>query len=364
MKGLVHHLKHLDWIIIGSSVLLAGMGLISMYSSSLGKGDFSNLTKQIIFFGIGICLMNVVSFFDYRLLRNDPYLLVFFYIIGIGALAGLFLPFVPEIRGVKGWYRIGDISIDPVEYVKLVLIILMAKYFSLRHIEMYRIRHILLSGIYFAVPVFLIFQKPDLGSASLLFLLWIMLLLVSGIKIRHFLFIIGSGILVFSLAWQFFLLDYQKNRIASFIEPELDPLGIGWSQLQAKIAIGNGEIWGKGIGKGTQTRYGFLSEPQTDFIFAAIAEEFGLIGITLLFVLFSILLWRILRIGFLAQSNFPRLVAIGFGILLIIQILINIGMNLGFLPIVGLSLPFVSYGGSSLLMNFLALGILQSIKRH
>ena len=361
MKVLFGYIKKLDWIIIGSAVALAGIGLLSLYSSSIGREDFTNFNKQIVFLVMGIGIMFIVSLVNYRLFKNDPYFLLFLWGLGVLALAGLLL-FGPEIRGVKAWYKIGGISIDPVEYMKIVLLLLMAKYFSLRHVEMYRIKHIILSAIYFGIPFGLIFLQPNLGSAGLLILLWLVILLISGIRLRHFLAIVAIGVVVFSFAWAFVLHDYQKNRIVSFLEPELDPLGIGWSQLQSKIAIGNGGIWGRGIGQGTQTQHGFLTEPHTDFIFSAIGEEFGLVGIGGVFALFSLLLWRVFKIGENAESNFPRLFAIGFATLLIIQFGVNIGMNIGFLPIVGLPLPFMSYGGSSLLMLFFGLGILQSIK--
>lgn len=307
--------------------------------------------------------MIAISFFDYRALRHDPYALVVLYLIGVAALAGL-LVFAPEIRGIQGWYRIGAITIDPTEYMKIVLIVLMAKYFSWRHVELFRVRTVLLSGFYFVVPSLLIFLQPDLGSALILFGIWIVMLLVSGMKMSHFLAIVGIAVLVLSVGWSVILQDYQKNRILSYLEPELDPLGIGWSQLQAKIAIGNGGVWGQGMGKGTQTQYGFLSEPQNDFIFAAIAEEFGLAGVFLMFVFFLVFLWRILRIGQAAESNFPRLFANGLAILFGVQIVVNAGMNLGFFPIIGIPLPLVSAGGSSLLMSFVGLGILQSMKAH
>ncbi|MDO8474218.1 MAG: rod shape-determining protein RodA [bacterium] len=361
MKAFFNHLRKLDWIIIGSAVLLVAMGLLSLYSSSIGRGDFTNFYKQAIFLVIGIIVMLIVSFLNYRLFKNDPYFLLFLWGLGVLALLGL-LFFGPEIRGVKAWYKIGGISIDPVEYMKIVLLLLMAKYFSLRHVEMYRIKHIVLSAIYFGVPFALVFFQPNLGSGGLLIILWLIILLVSGLKLRHFLAIMVLGIFLVSLAWMFVLHDYQKNRIISFLEPELDPLGIGWSQLQSKIAIGNGGIWGNGIGQGTQTQHGFLTEPHTDFIFSAIGEEFGLVGIVMVFILFFLLVLRVFKIGILAESNFPRLFAIGFGALLIIQFAVNIGMNIGFLPIVGLPLPFVSYGGSSLLMLFFGLGVLQSIR--
>lgn len=361
MQNIFAHLRSLDWILIGSSLGLAALGMASIYSSSIARNDFANFEKQLVFLAIGLLLMVSMSFFDYRSLRNNPYAILFLYFVGVVGLAGLFV-LAPEIRGTHGWYRIGGISIDPIEYIKLILIIVMAKYFALRHIEVYRIQHILRTGIYFAIPIVLIALQPDLGPVLLLLLLWSALLLVAGIRVRHLLAIIGTGILIFVLAWSFFLLDYQKDRIMSFVEPELDPLGIGWSQLQSKIAIGNGGMLGQGFGSGTQTQYGFLSEPQTDFIFAAIAEEFGLFAIVLLFSLLALLLWRIIRIGIIAQDNFARLYATGLGTLLIAQTFINVGMNLGLLPIIGLSLPFVSYGGSLLIGTYIGLGLLLNIR--
>jgi len=361
-RVLFSHFRRLDWILIISVLLLIGIGLLSLYSSSLGRGDFLNFRKQIIFFGIGIFLMIFLSFFDWRSLRENPYLILILYFLCLLLLAGLFF-LAPEIRGVRSWYKIGPISIDPIEFTKIVLIILLAKYFSMRHIEMYRVRHILLSGFYILIPASLIFLQPDLGSVLILFALWIGILIISGIKLRHFLILVFCLLLIFILSWLFILKDYQKDRIISFIYP-IDPLGISWSQNQAKIAIGSGGIFGQGIGQGSQTQYGFLPEPQTDFIFSVIAEETGLLGVTVLLFLFSIFIWRILKIAISAQTNFPRLFASGLAILLISQIFIHIGMNLGLLPIIGIPLPLISYGGSSLITMSIGLGILQSIKTH
>lgn len=360
---MMSHFKKLDWILIISTLFLVGVGLLSIYSSSIGRGDFLNFKKQIIFFGIGFFLMVLLSFFDWRALRENPYFILVLYFLCIIFLIGLFF-FAPEIRGIRGWYKLGPISFDPIELTKIVLIILLAKYFSTRHIEMYRLSHIILSGFYIVLPAVLVFCQPDLGSALILIVLWIGILIISGIKLRHFLILVLCGLLVLILTWSFLLRDYQKERILSFFGPQIEPLGVSWSQTQAKIAIGSGGIFGQGIGKGSQTQYGFLPEPHTDFIFAAIAEELGLIGVSFLFCLFIILIWRIMKIAILAQSNFPRLFASGFSIILISQIFIHIGMNLGILPVIGLPLPLVSYGGSSLIATFIGLGIVQSIKTH
>jgi rod shape determining protein RodA len=358
------HFKKLDWILITSSFLLVGFGLLSIYSSSLGKGDFWNFKKQIIFFSIGILTMLIFSFFDWRYFREDPYLILILYFLSLLSLIGLFF-FAPEIRGTKSWYRVGGLSLDPIEFVKIILVVLLAKYFSSRHIEIYRIRHILLSGFYITLPAVLIFLQPNLGSVLILICLWVGVLFVSGIKIRHFLILVLLGAVIFTVSWATILKDYQKERILSFVQPQLsDPLKIGWNQRQSKIAVGSGGFFGQGVFKGSQTQYGFLPEPQTDFVFSVIAEETGLAGVSVLFLLFLILIWRIMKIAFSATSNFPRLFAVGFSALLISQIFINIGMNIGLLPIIGIPLPLVSYGGSGLILTFLALGILQNIKAN
>ena len=233
----------------------------------------------------------------------------------------------------------------------------------MRHIEMYRIRHILLSGAYILLPIVLIFPQPDLGQVLILIALWIGVLLISGIKLRHFLILVLCFLLISILSWSFLLRDYQKERVLSFLFP-YDPLGVSWSQNQAKIAVGSGGVFGQGLGSGSQTQYGFLPEPQTDFIFSAIAEETGLLGVSVLLFLFSILFWRIMKIAIDSQTNFPRLFASGLTIILVSQTFIHIGMNLGLLPIIGIPLPLISYGGSNLIATFIGLGILQSIKTH
>ena len=211
-----------------------------------------------------------------------------------------------------------------------------------------------------ALAALLIFIKPDLGGTMVFVLMWLGILLVSGIKLKHFLALSLCFMLVAGFSWQFLLADYQKARVVNFIFP-YDVLGGSWSQAQTKVSIGSGQLFGQGLGKGSQVQYGFLPEPHTDFIFSVIAEEWGLAGVTVFFTTYLILIWRILKIAINSQSNFPRLFGIGFAIVLITQFTINIGMNLSLFPVVGIYLPLVSYGGSGLIANFVSLGILQSI---
>ncbi len=363
MNYFLQTLKKLDWILIVSSFLLVCFGLLSIYSSSLGKNDFLNFKKQIVLFVIGIALMFFFSFFDWRTFKENSSLILILYFVCLIALAGLFF-FAPSIRGVKIWYKIGAFSIDPIEFTKIVVIILLAKYFSTRHVEMYQIRHILLSGFYVFLPAALIFFQPNLGSVLILVSIWLGILIVSGIKLSHFLLILFCALLILVLGWNFLLKDYQRIRIVSFVSPKVEPLGINWNQNQARIAIGSGGLFGQGIGNGSQAQYGFLPEPQTDFIFSAIAEETGLVGASILLIIFLVFIWRVFKIALSSKSNFPRLFSTGFAILLISQVFIHIGMNLGLLPIIGISLPFVSYGGSGLIASLISLGILENMKNN
>lgn len=357
MRFTIKKAKELDLVLLFSAVLISGIGILSLFSI-----NSSLAVRQIIFVLAGVILMFLISLIDWRIFKEKSYIILGLYFLSVLSLYGL-LVFGPVIRGVQRWYRVGDLLIDPGEIFKIVIIILLAKFFSTRHVEMYKVSHIILSGIYVLIPAFLIFRQPDLGSALILGIMWVGILLISGIKVKHFLVLIMIGVVVLTSGWMFFLEDYQKERAIAFIDPQLDPQGIGWGQAQAQIAVGSGGIWGEGFREGTQTQYGFLPEPETDFIFASIAEEFGLVGVSVLIASFGVFLWRIILVILNSKTNFPRLFATGFSILIITQVFINVGMNIGLLPIIGTPLPLVSYGGSSLLFVFASLGIIQSIKR-
>lgn len=356
----INHIKKLDLILILSASALSIIGIVSIYSACISSGDFSDAYKQIIFFVFGLALMFLMSLFDNRTIRENPSLILTLYFFCVIALIGVFF-FAPEIRGIRSWYKIGPISFNPIELTKVVLIILLAKYFSRRHVEMYKVGHIILSGLYVFIPAILIFFQPEFGSVIILVAIWVGILLVSGIKVKDFIMLCLVGILSLLLIWSFLIQDYQKDRMLSFLNPQEDPLGADWNKNQALIAIGSGGVLGKGIGEGSQVQNGFLPEPKTDFIFSVVAEEMGLIGVTALLSFFGILFWRMLKIAFNARSNFTRLFAIGISISIFVQMIINVGMNLGLLPIIGLPLPLVSYGGSNIVFTFFALGILQNM---
>lgn len=355
-------LKKLDWILAGSALLLTLVGLLSMYYSSKSADSFILFKKQIVFLIFGFLLMVLLAaFFDLRALKQNPFLIFFFYALCLLAL-GLLFVFGTKVRGTTGWFKIFGLSFQPIEFTKLVLAILLAKYFTVRHIEMYRLRHLFVSGFYVLLPSILVFFQPDLGSIIILWLVWLGVILVAEVKLKHLAGIFIFGLILVLVAWGFLLKDYQKSRIISFINPKVSLQGPGYQINQSLIAIGSGGIFGKGIGKGTQTQYGFLPEAQTDFIFAALAEETGLIGVMFIFGLYALIFWRIFKIAANTSNNFYSLVAVALGTMFFSQVFINIGMNIHLLPIIGLPLPFLSYGGSSLVTTYLALGILENIR--
>lgn len=360
LKSSIYFIKKIDWVLIAAALLLCLIGLLAIYSLSQ-NGSSLFLKKQILFVVVGFFLMLGLSFLDYRNFKNHSSFLIFLYIFSL-LILGALLFWGQQIRGSVSWFYFKGFGFEPVELSLLVIILVLAKYFSLRHIEMYRIRHLLISFFYIILPSGLIVLQSDLGSALIFFVVWLGLIIVSGIKIRHLIIIILIGAILSGTIWSVFLKEYQKQRILTFLNPQKDPQGYSYQLQQSMIAVGSGGFFGKGLREGSQSQLKFLPERETDFIFATIAEEWGLFGILFIFFLFGVIMYRILRITFVSDNNFSRLFATGFALILITKILINTGMNMGILPIIGISLPFISYGGSAMLINFIGLGILQSIK--
>lgn len=245
-----------------------------------------------------------------------------------------------------------------------MLIVLMAKYFSQRHVHINDFRHIVVAGIYFSLPFAIIFLQPDLGSSIIFLAIWLGMLMAAGINKRHLFLLVSVGVLVGYTAWLFALQPYQKTRITSFLDPYNDPKGSGYNIIQSKIAIGSGYFFGNGFGQGSQSKHGFLPEPHNDFAFAAFTEQFGLMGISAVMVMVLIIISRILYIGSRVISNFGKLFSIGLAVFIGSHVFISAGVNIGLLPVTGLSFSFLSYGGSHLLSLMVGLGILQSIKRY
>jgi rod shape determining protein RodA len=348
-----------DLTLFASMVGLTLMGLVTMYSH---VGDNTFFNRQLIWIGLASVALCVAIIPDYRFLRNGN--TAFLMYLAITFLLVLVL-FVGEVTlGAQSRFDLGFFSLQPSDPAKLVLIIVLAKYFAKRHELIGDFRHILISGFYAMVVFGLVFIQPDFGSAIILFFVWLGMVLVSGIKFRHLATVFVLGVVAFGVMWQFIFLPYQKERIATFLDPLSDIQGAGYNAYQSTVAIGSGELFGKGIGYGTQSKLLFLPEYETDFIFAAFAEEWGMVGVVLLFILFSIVVWRLLQHAINGDTNFERLFASGVCILLVAHFFVHIGMNIGLLPVTGTTIPFLSYGGSHLLTEFLAVGMVMGMRRY
>lgn len=348
----------LDWILFTSVVLLLSLGLLALYSISLQDTSFNsmNLNKQLVSCILGIFALFFFSFFDYRALSMYATKLYFG-----GILLLIFVMFWgTTIRGTTGWIGFGNFHIQPVEIVKLIMVIFLALFLSKKKTQLSIVVRIIASIVLIFIPVFLILRQPDFGSAAIIAGSWVLMLLLSGIDKKN-LFLLFLGVtLVIGSSW-FFLKDYQKDRLVSFVDPSRDPRGSGYNVIQSMVAVGSGQIFGKGIGQGSQSQLNFLPEKHTDFIFAVIAEELGFLGAAVVFLLFGVMLYRMKEIARLARDNFGYLLTMGIIFVIFLQVLINIGMNIGMAPVAGVPLPFVSYGGSSLVLAMASIGIVESV---
>ncbi|MBI5126398.1 MAG: rod shape-determining protein RodA [Candidatus Taylorbacteria bacterium] len=349
----------IDWILFLSTIPLLGAGLVTM-NAFTGNSHFFG--KQLISIAISFTMFFILSRIDFRFLRSS--FVTFSLYGGVCGILILLALIGGVTKGAQSWFDFGAFSFEPSDLAKLVLIIVLAKYFSRRHIEIANIRHIIVSGVYSFIIFFLIIIHPDFGSAILIFLIWLGMVLVSGISKKHLFLVFLVGAISFGGLWGFGFKEYQKNRIRTFVDPLSDIHGTGYNAYQSVIAVGSGQVVGKGVGYGTQSRLKFLPEYQTDFIFAAFAEEWGFIGILILFGCFAIVVWRILANAVLGATNFEILYGIGVAIFFVIHFSVNVGMNIGLLPVTGTTLPFLSYGGTHLLTEFTALGILMGMRRY
>lgn len=353
------YLKNFDWVLLASAVLLICFGLAELYSIALGQDSFDllNFKKQIVFVIFGLILLFCLAFFDYFNFRSFNN---YFYLLGLILLVGV-LFFGSSIRGTRGWFNFFGLSLQPVEFVKIILVVFLARYFSSVAIKYNPFRHIFISGLGTLFFVLLILKQPDFGSALILFLVWLSMVVIVGFNKKYILFIIFMFALSFSLAWAFVFKDYQKERVMTFINPSARSLDGGYNVSQAIIAVGSGGLTGRGLGFGSQSQLKFLPEAQNDFIFAVIAEELGFFGVGLVFFLFAVIFFRLLKGAHNASNDFAVYTLLGFLTLIFIEMFINIGMNIGLMPVVGISLPFISSGGSSIVATLMMIGVAESV---
>jgi rod shape determining protein RodA len=355
----VRFLAHIDWYLFIAALAIALLGLVTMRSFSVENAFFE---RQTIWIVLAVAVFFITSIPDYAFLRRT------WVVVGLYGAVAAMLAFVYTfgsiVLGSQQRFDLGLFFVQPSDPAKLVLIAVLAKYFARRHIAIQHVRHILVSGAYAFVIFALVFFQPDFGSAIIIGAIWLGMVLVAGISWKHLATLFLTGLVIGVGLWSYGLQDYQKQRVISFLHPLADIQGAGYNAYQSTVAVGSGELTGKGIGYGTQSKLQFLPEFQTDFIFAAYAEEWGFVGVLLLFCLFGILIVRILSLSIHGADNFDTLFAAGVAIYLLAQFIVHVGMNIGLLPITGTTLPFMSYGGSHLLTEFAALGVLMGLRKR
>ncbi len=356
------HFKRIDWTVLIPVALLVFLGLSTLYTITLNveNPDMTLFNKQVIFSISGFILLFLFSFLDYRRLKS--YAIAFYILACLSLILVLF--FGTTIRGTTGWFTFFGFGLQPVEFAKFVLVIVLAYFYESKQNKLSWKSMFLYSGLITLVPVFLALLQPDFGSAFILIIIWFSFFAITKMKKKYLFFLIIGFVILSIFIWHFVLIDYQKDRILTFIDPMRDPLGKGYNVRQSIIATGSGGLIGRGLGLGTQSQLHFLPEIETDFIFSSICETLGFLGATLMIILYAILFLRLIFIIKKTRDYFGIFIIFGFGIIFFSQTLINMGMNIGIFPVTGLPLPFVSYGGSFLLMCLVSVGLIQSAITH
>lgn len=350
---------HVDWYIFVPAILISLAGLVTMNSFS-GENYF--FFRQSIWLLFSVIVFFLTTTVDWRFLRRTK-VLVSIFVATLGVLLALLI--VGQVtRGVQSWFQFESFAFQPSDPAKLVIILMLSKYFSRRHIEIKNLRHIIISGIYAFLIFILVFLQPDFGGAMVILGIWFGMVFVSGISKKHLAFVAILGAATTAILWFFVFAPYQQARILSFIHPLADVRGTGYNAYQSTVAVGSGGILGKGIGQGSQSKLRFLPEYETDFIFAAFAEEWGFVGTVTLLFLCLIMLTRIVNNAQTAATNFETFFGLGVAILFSIHIIVHAGMNIGIVPVTGITFPLMSYGGSHLVTEWFILGVLSSMKRY
>ncbi|MBI2678550.1 MAG: rod shape-determining protein RodA [Candidatus Koribacter versatilis] len=353
--------RDFDWALLAVTLAICGIGITEIYTATMStKFASSGLhMKQVYWVVGGVAVMFLVSLVNYEMLLENVH---WFYIASLLSLVAVAI-FGRKYLGAKRWIMLpGGQHFQPSEWVKLILILALAKYFSDNVREEATVTDIVKAGLIAGIPFLLVLRQPDLGTALTFVPVAVMALFLGGIKFKHAAVIVIVAAMLAPLGWHYALKPYQKQRLSTFLNPEVDAQGSGYQINQSLIAVGSGGLWGKGAAKGTQTQGDFLPVPQTDFIFAALAEEHGFVGCLFVLLLYFVLLMRLIHNAQTAPDRAGTLVVMGVVAILGFHLLVNVGMVVGYMPVTGIPLPLMSYGGSSVLFTFLALGLVNNIR--
>ncbi|MGH7405052.1 MAG: rod shape-determining protein RodA [Candidatus Methylomirabilales bacterium] len=352
-------LANIDWRIAGTTLALIGVGILTIWSANLGSPSPPRQTlylRQALYAALALLGLLTATFINYRTVARFAYV-----IFGVVLALLILVSVAGEVgRGAQRWIRVGAWTFQPSEFMKLALIVVLARYFEDHKERLGHPRLLVIPAMVALPPMLLILKQPDLGTAVLLGLLTVSVLLLVGLRVKHLVFLAAAGATMAPLLWSF-LKDYQRRRVLVFLNPELDPSGAGYHIAQSKIAVGSGEFFGKGLKAASQSQLHFLPASQTDFILAVLAEQWGFIGCLVILLLFYVLITRGLEIAGESKDIFGALLAFGIMAMITVQLVVNVGMVVGIMPVVGVPLPLLSYGGSSLVVTCIGIGLVMSV---
>lgn len=355
-------IKNIDWVLIICSILLVSVGLLALYSCTQNT-ELDEFNKQLIWTTISIIVMVIITKIDYHFISKCSYV-----IYGIFILLLIAVLFTEPINGATSWFNIGFFSFQPGEFAKVFVVIFLAtiitKIQQQGRLEVNRVSKLAIILGALALPILLIILQPDYGTALAFIVAIVFMLFAAGIDKKYIIVSIALVVILLPLLYFFILPDHAKQRIDVYLNPELDPRGAGYNIIQSKLAVGGGKLFGMGLLKGNQTQLGFLYPKTTDFIYAVIGEELGFIACATIVIIYVVLLTRAINIAKTASDDLGSYIAIGISGILFFHIVENIGMTIGLLPITGVPLPFISYGGSSLITNFICIGLLLNIAKY
>ena len=353
--------RDFDWVLFGITVFLSIFGIIVIYSATRTLNSITNVIVQSAAMGLGIGVMITICMFDYEQFKN---LIKPIYIFSVLILILVLVFGVTGDWGARSWIRFGYIGIQPAELAKICFIITFSYHLDKVRDEINKPLVILGLLLHIGVPVGLILMQPDMGSALVFIFMFLCLMFTAKLSYKYIIPVMAAGIVSLPFVYKYGLSEYQQKRIQVFLNPDLDPLNRGYNVIQSKIAVGSGQLWGKGYLEGTQNQMGYLPTKYTDFIFSVISEEFGFIGSMLVVVLLFALIWRCFTIARRADNAYGRYICVGVGAMFLFHVFENVGMCIGLMPVTGIPLPFISYGGTSLVTNMAAIGLVMSVAYH
>ena len=360
--GLADKLFSVDWAVVGSALALAAFGLVIVFSATKGPGwDISTAARQVFFVAVGSLAMAVLGLVDYRGAKNFA---VVIFVACLAMLVAVLTPLGTEVKATKGWFQVAGFSLQPAEFVKLGLIVTLAAVFSGRS-SLTALGRTLAALVVAGTITVLVLAQGEVGSVLVYAAITLGIMVTAGVPRRHLAVLVVAGLLgIAGIMASGTLKEYQQQRLTSFLDLDADVRGAGYNQRQSITAVGSGGLLGKGLFDGPQTQLQFVPEQETDFIFTVVAEELGFAGSVTLLALYSVLLFRLFRLAQLARDDFGSLLCVGVLVMLLFQLFQNVGMNVGIMPITGIPLPFISYGGSSLLTTMMAIGLVVSVSVH